>query len=161
MVVKQYGGNPQRYKGCVKTTIAVNPRLDEMSTSMIERENLTIATEHRALPAEDQRLLEEAPQPRAAVALYVAHYNFCRFHETLKTTPAVASGVTDHIWSLGELIDAAMSLAPEEGAIERRAEERVMEEPAAAGPAAPDPELAPVIPVIPRKVATKLALKIT
>jgi hypothetical protein len=45
----------------------------------------------------------------AAVALYVAHYNFCRVHETLRITPAMQLGVTDHIWSIGELVDAAMS----------------------------------------------------
>jgi hypothetical protein len=44
----------------------------------------------------------------AAVALYVAHYNFCRVHETLRVTPAMQLGVTDHIWTIGELVDAAL-----------------------------------------------------
>jgi hypothetical protein len=44
----------------------------------------------------------------AAVALYVAHYNLCRFHEALKATPAKALGVTDRTWSIGDLIDAAL-----------------------------------------------------
>ena len=44
---------------------------------------------------------------RAAVALYVAHYNLCRVHETIRMTPAMALGVTDHIWEIGELIEAA------------------------------------------------------
>lgn len=48
----------------------------------------------------------------AAVALYVAHYNFCRVHETLRTTPAIALGLTDHPWSIGELIEACLSAAP-------------------------------------------------
>jgi hypothetical protein len=48
----------------------------------------------------------------AAVALYVAHYNFCRMHETLRTTPAVALGITDHVWSIGELIDTALAAVP-------------------------------------------------
>jgi len=43
----------------------------------------------------------------AAVGLYVAHYNFCRVHETLRVTPAMQLGVTDHIWTIGELVDAA------------------------------------------------------
>jgi len=51
---------------------------------------------------------------KAAVALYVAHYNFCRVHEALKITPAMALGITDHIWTIGELIEAAtMQNAPE------------------------------------------------
>jgi hypothetical protein len=40
----------------------------------------------------------------AAVSLYVAHYNFCRVHETLRSTPAMALGLADHPWSIGELI---------------------------------------------------------
>lgn len=47
-----------------------------------------------------------------SVALYVARYNFCRVHETLRTTPAVALGITDHVWSIGELIDAALTAVP-------------------------------------------------
>ncbi len=41
------------------------------------------------------------------MSLYVAHYNLCRVHETIRITPAMALGVTDHIWSVGELIEAA------------------------------------------------------
>jgi hypothetical protein len=47
-----------------------------------------------------------------SVALYVAFYNFSRVHETLRTTPAVALGITDHVWSFSELIDAALSAVP-------------------------------------------------
>ncbi len=51
---------------------------------------------------------------RAAVALYVAHYNLCRVHETIRMTPAMVLGVADHIWTVGELIDAAtMGNTPE------------------------------------------------
>ena len=45
----------------------------------------------------------------AAVALYVAHYNLCRVHETLRVTPAMQLGVTDHVWSIGELVEAALT----------------------------------------------------
>ncbi len=45
---------------------------------------------------------------RAAVALYVAHYNLCRVHETIRVTPAMQLGVADHIWTIGELIEAAL-----------------------------------------------------
>jgi hypothetical protein len=48
----------------------------------------------------------------AAVALYVAHYNLCRVHEALKTTPARALGVVDRTWAIGELIDAALATQP-------------------------------------------------
>ena len=48
----------------------------------------------------------------AAVALYVAHYNLCRVHEALKTTPAKALGVVDLTWTIGELIDASLATQP-------------------------------------------------
>jgi hypothetical protein len=48
----------------------------------------------------------------AAVALYVCHYNLCRAHEALRTTPAKALGVVDRAWSIGELIDAALATQP-------------------------------------------------
>lgn len=47
----------------------------------------------------------------AAVALYVAHYNLCRVHEALRTTPAKALGVTDKAWSIGQLVNAALAVA--------------------------------------------------
>ena len=48
----------------------------------------------------------------AAVSLYVAHFNLCRVHEALRITPAMAIGITDHIWTIGELIDAAENPTP-------------------------------------------------
>jgi hypothetical protein len=48
----------------------------------------------------------------AAVSLYVAHYNLCRVHEALRTTPAVALGVTDRVWTIGDLIDTVLPLEP-------------------------------------------------
>lgn len=66
----------------------------------------------------------------AAVSLYVAHYNLCRVHESLRTTPAVQLGITDRVWSLGDLIDAALAVAssdPTDTAPERRHRFRVIQ----------------------------------
>ena len=54
---------------------------------------------------------------KAAVALFVAHYNLCRVHETIRMTPAMVLGVADHIWTIGELVEAATGplLAEPEG----------------------------------------------
>ena len=49
---------------------------------------------------------------KAAVALHVAHYNFCRIHETTRITPVMALGLTDHVWSIAELVEAATIEAP-------------------------------------------------
>jgi hypothetical protein len=59
----------------------------------------------------------------AAVALYVAHYNLCRTHEALRTTPAKAMGVADRAWTIAQLVDAALAtqpIAPVPTALERR-----------------------------------------
>ena len=48
----------------------------------------------------------------AAVSLHVAFYNLCRVHEALRSTPAMALGIADHVWSIGELIEAALSAVP-------------------------------------------------
>jgi hypothetical protein len=48
----------------------------------------------------------------AAVSLYVSHYNMCRVHEALRTTPAVALGIADRVWTLGDLLDAALATQP-------------------------------------------------
>jgi hypothetical protein len=68
-----------------------------------------------ALHATEQRLQQKLRKHKAAVALYVAHYNFCRVHETLRITPAMALGVTDHVWLIEELVNAAADgvVAPE------------------------------------------------
>jgi hypothetical protein len=66
----------------------------------------------------------------AAVSLYVAHYNLCRVHEALKTTPAVALGIADRPWSIGDLLDAVLAIepaAPTETTPDRRRQVRVIE----------------------------------
>jgi hypothetical protein len=52
----------------------------------------------------DECLLKEVGKPQAALALYLAWYNFCRIHQTLGVTPAMEAGITDHIWSVEELL---------------------------------------------------------
>ena len=56
--------------------------------------------------AESKESSTAAPRPdvEAAVALFIAYYNFCRAHSTIKTTPAVKSGLANHVWSVGELL---------------------------------------------------------
>jgi hypothetical protein len=48
---------------------------------------------------------EQAPRKANALALYFMHHNFCRIHQTLRVTPAMEAGITDHVWSLDEVID--------------------------------------------------------
>jgi IS1 family transposase len=75
----------------------------QISTSYVERQNLSIRMASRRFTRLTNGFSKRLDCHVAAVALYVAHYNFCRVHETLRTTPAVALGIADHVWSIGEL----------------------------------------------------------
>lgn len=79
-----------------------------ISTSYIERQNLTIRMQQRRFTRLTNAFSKKFEHHVAAFALYAAYYNFCRVHETLQITPAMQLGVTDHIWSIGGLIDAAL-----------------------------------------------------
>jgi IS1 family transposase len=79
-----------------------------ISTSYVERQNLTIRMQQRRFTRLTNAFSKKFENHCAAVALYAAHYNLCRVHETLRITPAMQLGVTDHVWSIGELIDAAL-----------------------------------------------------
>ena len=84
----------------------------EISTSYAERGNLSIRMACRRFARLTNAFSKKLENHAAAVALYVAHYNFCRVHKTLETTPAIALGITDHVWSIGELIGAALGAVP-------------------------------------------------
>ena len=91
---------------------AVSGTPDQISTSYVERGNLSIRMASRRFTRLTNGFSKPLDCHVAAVALYVAHYNLCRVHETLRTTPANALGVADHVWSIGELIDAALTAVP-------------------------------------------------
>ena len=76
-------------------------------TSHVERSNLTIRTFMRRFTRLSLGFSKKLENLAAAVALHVAHYNFCRVHGSLEgCTPAMAAGVTDHVWELDELLAA-------------------------------------------------------
>lgn len=112
-LVKHYSGSPQRYRGAIKTVIAGHPDPDRISTSYIERENLTTRMSIRRFMRKTNAFSKKLRNHAAAFALYAAHYNFCRIHETLRITPAMAIGAASHVWSIGELIETALMIIPE------------------------------------------------
>ena len=87
------------------------PDRRRISTSYVERQNLTLRTQQRRFVRLTNGFSKKLENHRAAVSLYVSHYNLCRVHETIRMTPAMALGVTDHIWTIGELIEAATTPA--------------------------------------------------
>lgn len=121
-IIKEYGMpvdderrySPPKCKVIQRRVISGEPDRAHISTSYIERQNLTCRMHMRRFTRLTNGFSKRARNHAASVALYVAWYNFCRVHETLKTTPAVMLDVADHVWSVAELLDAALAIAPED-----------------------------------------------
>ncbi len=101
--------SPSSIRAVEKTVVRGNPDDSKISTSYVERFNLTTRMQNRRYTRLTNGFSKTLRNHKAAVTLYVAHYNLCRVHETLRTTPDMALGITDHIWSIAELIDAALA----------------------------------------------------
>jgi transposase-like protein/IS1 family transposase len=89
-----------------------NPDPKRICTSIVERQNLTIRMQMRRFTRLTNAFSKKWENLKAALALFFAYYNFCRPHSSIKTeevkrrTPAMASGLTDHVWSIQELLAA-------------------------------------------------------
>lgn len=102
----------------------------DISTSYVERSNLSIRMGIKRFARLGNGFSKKLDQHCAAIALYVAHYNLCRVHESLRQTPAMALGVTERVWTIAELIEAALGtqpITPETTAPQRRKTFRVIE----------------------------------
>jgi IS1 family transposase len=88
----------------IPTRVSGNPDPDHISTSYVERQNLTMRMSMRRFTRLTNGFSKKVENLAAAVSLHFMHYNFCRVHQTLGTTPAVAAGLTDHVWPLSELV---------------------------------------------------------
>ena len=75
-----------------------------ISTSYVERQNLTIRMAIRRFTRLTNAFSKKLDNHKAACALHFAYYNFCRIHKSLRVTPAMEAGITDHIWTLRELL---------------------------------------------------------
>lgn len=84
-----------------------NPNIDLISTSHVERQNLTMRMSMRRFTRLTNGFSKKLENMRAAVALHFAHYNFCRIHSTIKVTPAMEIGIVDDLWSIYDLIRIA------------------------------------------------------
>ena len=115
-LVKSYGSSstskpsseakysPPRINGARKMPIIGLPERKHINTSHVERHNLTIRMGMRRFTRLTNAHSKKVAYHVASVAMFFMFYNYCRVHSTLKTTPAVASGLTDHGWTLEELL---------------------------------------------------------
>ena len=118
-IQKLYIGEPpinaaRRYSpgvvvGVRKERVIGFPAGFQVSTSYVEWSNLTLRMHSRRFTRLTNGFSEKLENHKAAVALFVAHYNLCRVHEALRITPATQLGVADRVWSIGELIGAVLS----------------------------------------------------
>jgi len=113
MLIKLYGPSPNqgaatRYSpadciGIEKRRIIGNPAIGDVSTSYVERQNLTMRMSMRRFTRLTNAFSKKLENHIHALALYFMHYNFCRIHKTLKTTPALQAGITDRLWSMADI----------------------------------------------------------
>jgi IS1 family transposase len=95
--------SPATCIGCDMKTVSGNPDPKHVSTSYVERQNLTMRMQMRRFTRLTNGFSKKVDNHRHMVALHYMYYNFCRVHQTLRCTPAMESGLTDHVWSLEEL----------------------------------------------------------
>jgi IS1 family transposase len=115
MLVKMYGTEereagapewygPPRVVAAMPMPITGKPHPRYISTSYIERQNLTLRMQARRFTRLTNAFSKKLANLKAQVALHFAHYNFVRIHQTLRVTPAMAAGITDHLWALDDLV---------------------------------------------------------
>lgn len=95
---------PARITGMKAATITGNPDRRHISTSYVERQNLTMRMHMRRFARLTNAFSKKIEMHAHSVALHFMYYNFCRIHSSLRVTPAMEAGISDHAWSIDELI---------------------------------------------------------
>lgn len=99
--------SPAGFTGADKTVVSGNPDMSKVSTSHVERQNLTMRMGMRRFTRLTNGFSKKIENLEHAVALHFMHYNFGRIHKTLRVTPAMEAGISDHVWSLEEIASLA------------------------------------------------------
>jgi IS1 family transposase len=113
MLIKIYGNgggysevrySPAVCMGAKKAVINGKPDFDHVSTSITERNNLTMRMGMRRFTRLTNGFSKKVENHEHAIALHFMHYNFCRIHKTLRVTPAMEAGISDHVWEISEIV---------------------------------------------------------
>lgn len=125
MLIKQYGapegvGNDRRYSpaectGIEKKWVEGNPDYDEVSTSYVERQNLTMRMSMRRFTRLTNGFSKKLENHINMLSLYFVHYNFCRIHKSLKVTPAQEAGLSEDVKSMEWIVGLIDARAPKPG----------------------------------------------
>jgi hypothetical protein len=112
MLIKIYGApreaearySPAECIGCERRGVTGKPHPKHVSTSYVERQNLTMRMHMRRLTRLTTAFSKKLDNHIAAISLHFMYYNFVRIHQTLRVTPAVAAGVTDRVWEVADIV---------------------------------------------------------
>lgn len=113
MLVKIYGTDreesearysPAECMGCRAIPMAGNAKARDLSTSFVERQNLTMRMQMRRFTRLTNAFSKKIENHGYAVALHFMHYNFCHVHQALRVTPAMEAGIADHVWTVEEVV---------------------------------------------------------
>lgn len=113
MLIKLYGAPSEKYDtryspsgliGTRKALLSGDPDPNHISTSFVERQNLTMRMSMRRFTRLTNGFSKKLENHRHSVALHYMYYNFCRIHQSLRVTPAMGARLTDHVWTLNELV---------------------------------------------------------
>ncbi|MGH9386605.1 MAG: IS1 family transposase [Vicinamibacterales bacterium] len=96
--------SPPKLSHTMRATMTGRPDAGHVSTSYVERSNLTMRMHMRRFTRLTNGFSKKAEMHAHSVALHFTYYNFCKVHQTLRVTPAMEAGISDHVWSLEELV---------------------------------------------------------
>lgn len=99
--------SPPHVSAVTKKGVIGNPNFQDISTSYVERQNLTMRMAMRRFTRLTNAFSKKLENLKAAVGLHFVHYNFARIHNTIKVTPAMEAGVSDHVWGIDEILSLA------------------------------------------------------
>jgi IS1 family transposase len=96
--------SPPKMMSAKRAVVTGDPRSRHISTSYVERQNLTMRMHMRRFTRLTNGFSKKIEMHEHSVALHFTYYNFCKIHQTLRVTPAMEAGLSDHVWSLDELV---------------------------------------------------------
>jgi IS1 family transposase len=96
--------SPAKIKSIEEKHVCGQPVQEDVSTSYVERSNLTVRLMNRRFTRLTLGFSKKIENHAHAFALFAMHYNFCKIHKTLRVTPAMEAGLTDHVWEIEELL---------------------------------------------------------
>ena len=96
--------SPSACTGCIRKPVSGQPDEKYISTSYVERQNLSMRMGIRRFTRLTNGFSKKVENHGHAVALYFMYYNYCRVHQTIRMTPAMAAGLSDHVWTVEDLV---------------------------------------------------------